>query len=393
MRPETASPGMPFWLLLLVTFCATLGVHLFVPALATVSHEFGAPVHQLQAAVTMYVLGLATGQLVYGPLSDAFGRRPALLVGLALFLGASLVCMTATSAPVLVAARFFQAFGACAGMILSRAIVKDVYHGDETMRRLAMLALILTATPGVAPLVGGTLTSTLGWRAIFGFMALLAAAGLALTAWLLPETRQASQAVPREVLREYLSLLRTPAFLFAVIGAGCSTASIYAFVAGAPFMFSQRFGTTPLMMGFWMFVMTLGMPLGNLVVVRLSRRLGSVRSATLASGLNLTCAALLYLQTAWLTPTLAGVVATMFVYSFGTGMSSPAALSTALSINPKVPGSASGVYGCGQMAIGALCVAALALGHDQGVMASAVLLAASAVGQLAFRATGRLSRQ
>ena len=149
---------VPLWLLGLFTFSGPVGMHIFVPALPAAARDLHAPAAELQLTVSLYILGLAFGQLVYGPLSDRFGRRPALLTGLAMFTAASVAGLFAPNAHALIAARFLQAFGGCSGLVLARAIIRDTSEGHDAAQRLALMNVIVTAGPAVAPILGGALT-------------------------------------------------------------------------------------------------------------------------------------------------------------------------------------------------------------------------------------------
>ena len=168
-----AIKNTPLWLLALITFSGTLGMHIFVPGLPYAAKDLGASIGEMQMTVSLYILGLALGQLVYGPVSDRFGRRPTLMVGLALYTAAGLAAALAPHAQALIAARLFQAFGGCAGMVLGRAIVRDTSAPEHAARRIALLSVVVSAGPGAAPLVGAALASLLGWRSIFYALCIL----------------------------------------------------------------------------------------------------------------------------------------------------------------------------------------------------------------------------
>jgi len=389
---RTPPLNAPLWLLVMVSFTGTLAMHMFVPALGSAAHDLGASAPAIQSTITLYILGLALGQLVYGPVSDRFGRRPALVFGLALFTVAGVACMGASSVGMLAAARFTQALGGCAGLLLSRAIVRDTASASETMHRLATMQLITMVGPGLAPLVGGMIATTLGWRWIFALFVALGAVGLLATWRFLPETRAARHAASsRSVRSDYALLVRSPTFLGCVIGGGCSTASFYAFVAAAPFLFGERFGHSIAMVGVDLFELILGVCLGNLISVRLASRTGLNRVMLIASVLSLTCSVALVAQLALGFATALGVMAAMFVYCIAAGLCSPAVVTKAMSINRSVAGSASGIYGFGQMIIGALCTAAVGLGNDHGLAAASVLLVTAVIAQLAFQVVRRRS--
>jgi MFS transporter, DHA1 family, multidrug resistance protein len=196
--------------------------------------------------VSLYIFGLAVGQLVYGPLSDRLGRRPVLMAGLALYTIAGFAAAFAPGVNALIAARLFQAFGGCAGLVLARAIVRDAAAPRETARRLALMNLMVTVGPGVAPLIGAGLAATTGWRTIFFVLSALGVANIIFAFRLLPETKPSAPNVNASTLaRDYWALLRSPAFLGYSIGGGCATTSLYAFLAAAPFIFVNQLHRPP----------------------------------------------------------------------------------------------------------------------------------------------------
>src|SRR5277367_2012442 len=231
--------AVPLWLLGLLTFSGPVGMHIFVPALPAAAKDLHATPAALELTISLYILGLALGQLIYGPASDRFGRRPALLVGLSIFTIASVAGLFAPDIHTLVLARFFQALGGCSGLVLARAIIRDTSQAHEAARRLALTNLLVTAGPAVAPLIGSGLSAFWGWRTILAGLAALGAANFVLAWRMLPETRPEALFVSASrYARDYVGLLRSRRFLGYAIGGACATTSLYAFIACAPFILS-----------------------------------------------------------------------------------------------------------------------------------------------------------
>ena len=232
---------VPLWLLGLLTFSGPVGMHIFVPALPAAAKDLHATPAALELTISLYILGLAVGQLLYGPASDRFGRRPALLVGLSIFTIASVAGLFAPDVHTLVVARFFQALGGCSGLVLARAIIRDTSQAHEAARRLALTNLLVTAGPAVAPLIGGGLSALWGWRTILMGLSALGVANFVLAWRILPETRPEALFVSASrYARDYVGLLRSRQFLGYAIGGACATTSLYAFIACAPFIFVDR---------------------------------------------------------------------------------------------------------------------------------------------------------
>ena len=379
-------PAPPLWLLVIVTFSGTLAMHMFVPALATAARDLGTTPAAIKLTISLYVLGLAAGQLVYGPLSDKYGRRPTLIAGLLVYTVAGGVCMLATSVHVLVAARFAQALGGCAGLLLGRAIVRDTANADDTLRRLAMLSLLTMVGPGLAPLLGGLVAASLGWRAVFACFVALGAVGLIVSWRLLPETRPLAKAdeARSSLSADYAALLRSPAFVGIAIGGGCATTSFYAFIAAAPFLFIDQLHRPVEAVGMYLCVLILGLSAGNITASRLVGRVSLDKLMVGGNAISVAAAIFLLADLYLFGPDTVRIVSGMFVYCVGVGMCSPAVSTKAMSVNPKVTGSAAGLFGCAQMAIGALCTSLGSIGADPTLSAFMVLTGAGVVGQAAF---------
>lgn len=375
----------PLWLLALATFAGTLGMHIFVPALPAAALSLGASVGAMQLTISLYIAGLAAGQLVYGPLADRFGRRRVLMAGLALYTLAGLAGAMASEVHWLIAARLFQALGGCAGLVLGRTIVRDTAGPDEATRRLALMNLMVTVGPSLAPIVGGLLSETLGWRAIFFALFALGLAGLVATWRLLPETgTPGANASASVLMRNYGQLLRSPAFTGFSIGGGCATTSMYAFIASAPFILVHQLNRPPHEIGFHLAIVIGGVWLGSFLTSRLIARVSLERLLVGANAVSVLAAFALLAAVGAGRLSVPVLIGTMFLFTMGAGMASPAALTKAIGVNPRVIGSASGLYGFAQMAVGALCTALVGLGSDPALAAALVLSAAGVAAQCAF---------
>ncbi|MES2533066.1 MAG: multidrug effflux MFS transporter [Pseudomonadota bacterium] len=376
----------PIWLLVIITLSGTMAMHIFVPALPIATLDLHASVGEMQRTISLYILGLAAGQLFYGPLSDALGRRPALIAGLSLYTAGGIASALAPDVHALVAARLMQALGGCAGLVLGRAIVRDTTQSDKAVRQLALMNLMMMMGPGLAPVAGGLISSTFGWRPVFWVLAVAGAATLALTWRLLPETgRPTRQLSVGILLRDYRSLIGSRRFVGFALGGGCTTTSFYAFIAAAPFIFATQLHRPLHEVGFYLGLLMAGMAVGNALTGRLIRTVSIERLLLGGNALSVVSAAGLAV-TMWLGHIgVMSILGWMFLYTCGAGMSSPAALTKAVSVDPLRVGSAAGIYGFMQMVVGAICTALAAVGHSNpAVSAVTVLLCASVLGQMSF---------
>lgn len=369
----------------MMVFSGTLGMHIFVPALPAAAADLGAGPGTMQWTISLYILGLAIGQPLYGPLADRFGRKPVLMGGLGLYTVSGLAAALAPQAQALIAARLFQAFGGCAGMVVGRAIVRDTSGPDESARRLALMNLMVTVGPSVAPLVGGAFVSALGWRSVFFFLAALGLVALIFAWRMLPETgRIGSNGSNSELLRNFRHLAASPAFLGYAIGGGCATTSMYAFIAAAPFIFVDQLHRSLHEASFFIALLVSGTWLGSVLTTRLIAHMPIAR-LLVRSNLGSVIAAFVLLA-AVLTNQLSVpiTVACMFAFTVGVGVAAPTALTQAIGVDPRVIGSASGLYGFAQMTVGAFCTALAGLGSNPALSAALVLAGSGVIAQLAF---------
>jgi DHA1 family bicyclomycin/chloramphenicol resistance-like MFS transporter len=376
----------PTWLLVMITISGTLAMHMFVPALPYAAQHFSTSMATMQMTISLYIIGLAVGQLFYGPLSDAYGRRPLLMIGLALYAVAGLAAAFAGDVHQLIAARLLQALGGCAGLALGRAIVRDTAQSDTAVPRLALMNLMMMIGPGLAPLIGSAVSSAFGWRGIFVLLAVLGLIAL-LAAWrLLPETgRPSGKFSPAILVKDYKSLLGSPLFVGYALGGSCATTAMYGFIATAPFILTIQLHRPLHEVGYYLALLIFGMSIGNALTSRLIRSMSIQRLLLSGNVLSVISALLFLLTTIGEHLTLGGTMMLMFFFTMGAGISSPAALTKAVSVNPALVGSAAGLYGFTQMAVGAVCTSMAGLGNNPAMTVAIVLTAAAVLAQVSFQ--------
>ncbi len=251
--PET--PRTPWGLVALLgslTAFGALSTDMYLPGLPAIGRAFHAPPGAAQASLSSFFLGLAIGQFFYGPASDRWGRRGPLLFGAALYLAASLACAAAPSLGVLVAARFVQGLGACAGQVIARAVVRDRFAHQLGARILSQLMLVMGLAPILAPLAGGALLAVASWRAIFWVMT---GFGVIVGAWVLaalPESRSAETAAKareEHPFAAYLTLLRSPSLVGYVLAGAFNSAALFAYIAASPGLLITTYRISPELFG------------------------------------------------------------------------------------------------------------------------------------------------
>ncbi|MCW3474477.1 multidrug effflux MFS transporter [Rhodovastum sp. RN2-1] len=373
----------PLWLIFALVISGTMSMHIFVPALPVAARDLGVSNGAIQLTITLYLVGLAGGQLLYGPLSDRFGRRPVLLGGLLLYAAGGMVAGLAPGLGTLVVARVVQALGGCSGLVLGRAILRDVSSAREAAAKLALLNLFMSVSPAMAPLVGGAIATFLGWRAIFALLAFIGTLTLLTALATLPETHQPQGGGrPAGMLGSYLRLLGSPAFRGLTIAGAGTTTSFYAFLAAAPFIIVDRLHRPAAEIGWYLAAPILGITLGSLIANRLVSRVDPMRLMRAGIVLAAIGAALFFAAEVTGHLTVVTMLASMLVFTVGTGTVSPLALTSAISAVPGMTGAASGLYGFTQMGFGAFCTLLVGLWHENPAQPAALVLLLSSLASL-----------
>ena len=346
----------PFWLLAAITMTGTAALHIFIPALPAIATAFKTSQHTAQLTITLYLVGMALGQLVYGPLSDRFGRRPILIWSQAIYLSGLLLALVAPSIGILLAARILQSVGSCGALVLGRAMVRDVAGSQNAARQLATLGLIMAITPAVSPAVGGLVSVWLGWRAIFALLALIVSMLLIIVLKRLPETNVAKISLPGPLalLMGYVTLWRTPSFRRFTIAGACSATSLYGFFAAAPFLLTRTMHQPPESVGFYCLLTVIGMMTGSFAARQMARRVSIIRAARLGNTLCVSSAVALSLISLTNQLNIFSLMAPLVTYAVGVGIVSPNTLAGLMNTHPERAGAASSLYGFLQMACGAL---------------------------------------
>ena len=386
-----ARAPLALWIsvLALLTAIAPLATDMYLPALPTVVTDLGSTASAVQLTLTAFLVGLAIGQLVIGPLSDGWGRRRLLLTGTVLCLVASVACAFAPTAGVLVAARFLQGFGGAAGVVLSRAVITDRTSGDRTARLFSVMMAINGIAPVIAPLLGSSLLGVVGWRGIFLVLALLTLVMTLGAAATVPETLPVERRVRgglRAIATDVRSALGRRRYLGYTLAFSTAFAAMFAYISGSPFVLQNTLGLSTGQYGLAFGLNAAGLVVASMVSGRLPTRFGPRRQLIPGVGaLTLTAAAFLVVVLAgtprW--PTL--VVLFLAVASLGFILGNGAALAS--EEVRDIAGTGSALLGALQFGLGAL-VSPL-VGSSPLRMAVTMLVAAS----LAVVALSTLARR
>lgn len=343
-----------------------LAIDFYLPAFPAMAQAFATDEKHVQTTLAAYFLGLSIGQLAYGPIADRFGRRLPLLFGVGLFTLASLACAFAPSLDALIVARFVQALGGCAGMVLSRAIVSDKCDAVGSAKVFSQLMLVMGLAPILAPMLGGVLVNVGGWQSIFIVLGLFSALCLVAVGLGLPESLPAHQ--PRQplsgALRSYGQLLGDRVFLGHALTGGIAMAGMFAYIAGSPFVFIKLYGVPAEHYG-WLFgANAAGFILMAQVNARMLAKRGPawllVRAVWLYLAAGLALMAVASMRPAQLWPLLVP----LFVCIASLGCIIPNASACAMSGQGARAGSASALLGCLQFSVAAGAAALVGILHD-----------------------------
>jgi len=363
--PVRTQPSV--FILVAMSALGPIALNIFLPSMPGLAKELAVDYGTVQLTLTFFLVGLGVAQLVYGPISDRWGRRPVLLWGLGIYCIGSIACVLAPSISWLMLGRILQALGGCAGLVLGRAIIRDLYERDRAAGMIGYVTMAMSLAPMLAPAIGGYLDGLYGWRTSFAFCSL---AGVAVFAWVvltLPETltERGLGEGAAALLRGYAELLRSPVFCGYVLQTAFTSGVFFAFIAGAPFVVVTVMGEPASSYGLWFIVVSLGYLTGNFFTGRFAVRLGVDRMLVCGAIVQLFGTGALALAS-WLGPlSLPGIFLPMAVVALSNGLVLPNGIAGAISVNPRAAGAAAGLSGALQMATGAAAAALVGNGQDR----------------------------
>jgi DHA1 family bicyclomycin/chloramphenicol resistance-like MFS transporter len=383
LRPDTLALTAT---LAFLTSLLPLSTDMYLPSLPAIGAAFAATPAQTQLTLSMFLAGMVAGQLFYGPLSDSFGRRPVMIGGLAIFVAASVWCALADSIATLTAARFAQALGAAAPVVVVRAVVRDLYDGAHGGKELSRIGAFMGLIPAFAPVLGGALEQAFGWRANFVVAAAFAASMAALAWMALPESNAALRpwAGFASIRREYRAVFASRLYRVYVALLMASHAGLFTFISAATFVLQGVYGLTPLQFGMAFGLTGLGYTAGAFTAQRIVTRLGL--DGTIRIGVVLLAAAGLSM----LAFMLAGVASSLSIigpaamYTFGHGLVQPQAQAGSSLPHPARAGAAASLGGMFQLGASALYGIAVAAALARTPLALPIGMACAGCGAAAL---------
>ena len=377
-------------LLAAMTAFPPMAIDQYLPALPAIGRDLGASAAAVQGTLSIFFVGFSIGQLVYGPLSDRFGRRWPLLAGIVLFIAASIACAVVHSIAALIVWRFVQSVGAAAPAVIARAMVRDLFAGTEAARMLSLMALVMGIAPLAAPILGGYLTEWFGWASnfwalgLFGVLCLFGAMrGLGES--LAPERRRTAGVAA--MLRDYATLARDRRFQGYALASGLSFGGYFAYVSGSPFVFIELYGVPVSLFGYLFGLNVIGMMICSAINTRLVGRVGI--DGMLAWGLGIGAVAGVALLALGMTGAggLWPLFAAIFVFVSVQGLVTANAMAGALSVRPDLAGTAAALAGVSMFLVGAVAGGLVNALFDGTAWPMAAVIAASAFGALAIERT------
>lgn len=377
-------------ILALVSGLGPITIHVILPVLPEIQRVFAASSAVTQLTLTLGVLAMAVSTIGYGPAADRFGRKPVLLVGLLLFILGSGLCIWSPNIETLIFGRVVQAVGGAAGMVVARATIRDMFSREDSARMIGQVMSIVVISPIISPVIGGLIVQFAGWQYVFILTAIM---GLVTLTFALPNIREtrvpnAQTSSLAQTFRAFPSLLRDPAFLAYAGYAGCGMGVFMVVAGGVPFLMADLFQRSPAAFGLFFMMMSGSFLIGTVISSRITLRVGLDRMVRIGSTGSMIAALfvpalfLAGIQTPWAI-FLPGMVMGVFH-----GLAMPNAQAGAVSVNPQVAGSASGLTMFLQMTIGAAFgQAAGMLPHDSALPVAILIALAGLGGFLAYNGT------
>ncbi|WP_424766862.1 multidrug effflux MFS transporter [Paenibacillus sp. sgz302251] len=385
---DSSTSANRLWLIILLGSLSAFGplsLDMYLPAFPTISRELHTSTSLVQLSLTACMIGLSVGQLLAGALSDIQGRRRPLLIFLAIYGISSVLCAFAPSIGVLVALRFIQGFAGAAGIVISRAIVRDLYSGPELTKFFAMLMLVNGAAPIFAPIAGGQLLKITSWEGVFIVLAVWGVLMLAAVFFGMPETLGPEKRLAgglRQTMSTFGILLGDRYFMGYALAQGLVMAAMFAYIAGSPFVLQNLYGVTP--QGFsLLFAMNgLGIIIFGQITGRLAAKLREQRLFTVGLGIAAAAGVILLLMIIIEAPLTAILIPLFFVVS-SVGIISTTGFSLAMRKNAHAAGSASALLGLLSFTLGGMMAPLVGLSGDANALPMGISIAVAELGAVA----------
>jgi DHA1 family bicyclomycin/chloramphenicol resistance-like MFS transporter len=348
----------------LLTAIGPFSIDMYLPAFPAIAKGLNTTVAQVMLSLSSFFIGISIGQLVYGPMLERFGRKKPLYVGLFIYLVTSVGCALTQSIEALIAFRFLQALGSCAGMVASRAIVRDLFEVKDNAKIFSLLMLVVAVSPIIAPTLGGYITAELGWRYIFGMLVIVVAAIIVGVYFLLPESKQPDpkhSLRPKAIFRNFAAILVQPQFyVFALTGA-IATSGLYAYISGSPQVFIELYGVNEKEYGWIFAIIAVGIISASQINALILRKYSSEKVVQASLMFQSVIATIFVVLVISEFITLYSTIFLLFWYISAQGFIFPNASALTLASFGHTAGNASALMGAIQMGIGATASAVVSI--------------------------------
>jgi DHA1 family bicyclomycin/chloramphenicol resistance-like MFS transporter len=398
--PRSAAPpsGGDYYKLAVIlgalTAMGPLAIDTYLPALPTIARDLGTSSALVQVSLSVYFVGIAIGQAIYGPVSDRIGRKPALYMGLSLFVGASVGCAISPRVESLIVFRFLQALGGCAPLVVPRAVVRDHFNQRDSVRMLSVLMLVMGLAPILAPLAGGQLLGLFGWRSIFWAHAAYGTVWLAAVLTGLPESlspdRRRREPIAA-VLRIYRMLLQDGAFMRHVLAGALVFTGLLAYISGSPYVFIELFHVSPQRFGIYFGVNAFGIITASQSNRWLALRFDAARILQVVLPVSLLASAILLVDAYTGFGGFGGILVPLFVFIATHGFVMPNTTALAMDRHGAVAGSASALLGSIQFVLGAIAGTLVGAMTNGTAVPLAAVIAACGAGAYFIHESPRLA--
>ncbi|HLT08587.1 MAG TPA: Bcr/CflA family multidrug efflux MFS transporter [Cyclobacteriaceae bacterium] len=371
-------------ILILGALCtiSPFSIDMYLPGFPAIAENLGTTIYNVQLSLTAYLVGIAIGQLFYGPLLDKYGRKKPLYVGLVIYILTSIACAYTYSVDHLIVMRFLQAIGGCVGMVAAQALVRDLFPSSQTAQVLSLLTLVIAVSPMVAPTLGGYVTAHFSWKMVFWILAGITFLILIGIRWYLPAGAHPDNTIslrPRKVVYNYLTVLKNRQFLVYMTVGGIAGAAPFAYIAGSADVFINRYGVSETEYG-WIFALLATAMIGSTQMNHLLLKRFSSEQIIRVSLLYQSVVGMAMVIGVWMQwLNVYSLIFLMFIFLTGHGLNSPN--TAALSLEPfsKNAGSASAMMGSVRMAMGGLASAMVSIFHTGTALPMVMMMAACAV--------------
>ncbi len=367
-------------------------IDMYLPGFPAIAKDLGTTMTNVQLSLTAYLIGIAAGQLIYGPMLDRFGRRLPMYVGLVIYLVASVACAFSTSIESLIVMRFFQALGGCGGMVASQALVRDLFPTNKTAQAFSSITLVIAVSPMIAPTVGGYLTVAFGWQSVFVVLTIVTLIILGAVHFVLPEGRKADPTLslrPKSVMQNFITVAKEPQFLIYTLAGGFAMSAPFAFIAGSADVFINIYGVSEQEYG-WVFAFIAAGIIGSSQLNHLLlRKFSNAQLVRYPLIYQTVLGSVMVIGTMYGWFSFTTLLVIMFVFVTGQGLVGPNA--TALSLAPfsKLTGSAASLLGSYRMAVGGIVSALVGLFHNGTAMPMIAMMVACPATALAIMTIGK----